>query len=62
MNEQPHDYDEEIARLLESTRQHCQGLPLPIAMPIQDDASLAPSLRWIVESYDEPRSIRNAHS
>lgn len=62
MNEQPRDYDEELTRLLETTRQHCQGLPLPIAQPIQDDVSLTPTLTWVVESSNEHKSIENAHS
>jgi hypothetical protein len=62
VNKQSRDYDEELAQLLASTRQYCQGLPLPIAPPVQDDISLVPTLTWVVESSDEHRSIRNAHS
>lgn len=62
MNEQPHDYDAELAQLLELTRQHCQGLPLPVAAPIEDDLNLMPTLTWVVETSDEHRGVRNAHS
>lgn len=62
MNEQPRDYDHELARLLETTRQHGQGLPFPIAQPIQDYVSHSPTLTWVVESSGESKSAENAHS
>jgi hypothetical protein len=62
MNEKPLDYDEELTLLLEITRQLCQGFPFPSAPPIKDDISLTPTLTWVVESSDEHKSMKNAHS
>jgi hypothetical protein len=62
MSKQPRDYDAELSLLLEVTRQHCQGLPLPIGSPVQDDTSLTPTLTWVVENSGEHKSTRNANS
>lgn len=62
MSKQPRDYDSELAKLLEIAKQHCQGLPLPIGSPVQDNSSFAPTLTWVVESSGEHKSTRNANS
>lgn len=62
MNKQPRDYDQELAQLLDITRQHCKGLLFPIAQPIQDDAIVTPMLTWVVEGSGEKRSAKNANS
>lgn len=62
MNNEPRDYDQELARLLDITRQHCKGLPFPITHPIQDDVILTPTLTWVVESSGENKRDENADS
>lgn len=62
MNKQPRDYDQELSRLIDITRQHCKGIPFPITQPIQDDVIITPTLTWVVGSSGENKSAKNADS
>lgn len=62
MANQPRNYDEELSQLIEKTRQHCQGLSIPVVPPVQDDTSHTPTLTWVADSSGEHKGMRNANS